>query len=123
MLGFILGGAGYLLLGGAHNVWFAFAVIVLAHSGSSTVWVFSTTLLHLNTKDRFLGRIFGADLAISMFVLAGATWIAGQVLDAGISPRAVAFGTGAAMLVPAVLWALALRLWTPGPGSRGEATT
>jgi len=111
LFGFIFGGIGYLLLGTANRVWFAFAVIVLAHSGTSTVWVFSTTLLHLNTKDRFLGRVFGADLAISMFVLAAASWIAGLALDAGISPRAVAVGTGAAMFLPAALWALALRLW------------
>ncbi len=117
LLGFVLGGIGYLLLGSAHSIWLAFAVIVLAHSGTSTVWVFSTTLLHLNTKDRFLGRVFGADLAISMFVLAGATWIAGQAIDAGISPRTVAVGTGAAMFLPAVLWAFALRMWSSKPES------
>jgi len=114
LFGFIFGGIGYLLLGSARSLWFAFAVIVLAHSGTSTVWVFSTTLLHLNTEDRFLGRTFGADLAISMFVLAAATWIAGQAIDAGISPRAVAVGTGAAMFLPAAMWALALRLWRSG---------
>ncbi|HZM12395.1 MAG TPA: MFS transporter [Candidatus Limnocylindrales bacterium] len=113
LFGFIFGGIGYLLLGTANGVWFAFAVIALAHSGTSTVWVFSTTLLHLNTKDRFLGRVFGADLAISMFVLAAASWIAGVALDAGTAPRAVAVGTGAAMFLPAALWAFALRLWRP----------
>ena len=120
LAGFIFGGIGYLLLGSAHNVWFAFAVIVLAHSGTSTVWVFSTTLLHLNTKDRFLGRVFGADLAVSMFVLAGASWIAGWAIDAGISPQAVAIWTGAAMFVPAALWALALRLWRSEPSVRAK---
>jgi hypothetical protein len=123
LLGFIVGGIGYLLLGSARSIWFAFAVIVLAHSGTSTVWVFSTTLLHLNTKDRFLGRIFGADLAISMFVLAGATWIAGWAIDAGITPRAVAVGAGVAMFVPAALWALALRLWRAEPARKREITT
>ena len=52
LLGFVLGGIGYLLLGNARTVWFAFGVIVLAHAGTSTVWVFSTTLLHLNSEDR-----------------------------------------------------------------------
>jgi MFS family permease len=117
LLGFILGGIGYLLLGGTHNLWVAFAVIVLAHSGTSTVWVFSTTLLHLNTEDRFLGRIFGADLAISMFVLAASTWIAGQAIDSGISPREVAVGTGIAMFLPAALWAFALRMWRSKSGN------
>jgi hypothetical protein len=123
LLGFVLGGIGYLLLGGAHNIWVAFAVIVLAHSGTSTVWVFSTTLLHLNTEDRFLGRIFGADLAISMFVLAAASWVAGQALDSGVSPRTVAVGTGIAMFLPAAMWAMALRLWRPKSETIGEGTT
>jgi MFS family permease len=123
LLGFILGGIGYVLLGGAHSIWVAVAVIVLAHAGTSTVWVFSTTLLHLNTEDRFLGRVFGADLAISMFVLAGATWIAGQALDAGISPRAVAFGTGMAMFLPAAMWALAMRLWSATAEEQRPPTT
>jgi predicted MFS family arabinose efflux permease len=113
LFGFVFGGIGYLLLGTAHSLWFALAVIVFAHSGTSTVWVFSTTLLHLNTEDRFLGRIFGADLAISMFVLAASSWIAGRVIDAGFSPRAVAVGTGVAMFLPAAMWAFALRLWRP----------
>lgn len=123
LLGFICGAIGYFLLGSAHNVWFAFAVIVFAHAGSSTVWVFSTTLLHLNTDDRFLGRVFGAELAISMFVLAGAAWVAGQAIDFGVSPRAVAAATGVAMLVPASVWALALRLWNSGSNPGGDTST
>jgi hypothetical protein len=111
LAGFILGGIGYIVLGSARDIWWAVAVIVLAHSGTSTVWVFSTTLLHLNTEDRFLGRMFGADLAISMFVLAAASWFAGRAVDGGMSPRHVAVITGIAMFVPAAVWALALRLW------------
>ena len=113
LVGFIVGGIGYVALGNTYSVWVAVAVIVLAHSGTSTVWVFSTTLLHLNTEDRFLGRVFGADLAISMFVLAAATWIAGQAIDGGVSPSTVAVATGAAMLIPTAVWGLALRLWSP----------
>lgn len=120
LLGFIHGAIGYLLLGGCRSVWIAVAVIVVAHAGSSTVWVFSTTLLHLNTEDRFLGRIFGAELAISMFVLAAAAWIAGQAIDAGMSPRAVAAATGAAMFLPIVAWAFALRLWRSGSNSESQ---
>ncbi len=113
LVGFLVGGVGYIVLGNVHSVWAAVAVIVLAHSGTSTVWVFSTTLLHLNTDDRFLGRVFGSELAISMLVLAGASWIAGLTIDAGISPRTVAIATGAAMFVPAAMWAAAMRLWRP----------
>jgi predicted MFS family arabinose efflux permease len=123
LVGFLLGGVGYLLLGNAPNIWWAFAVIILAHCGTSTVWVFSTTLLHLNTQDRFLGRVFGADLAVSMLLLAMVTWIAGQSIDHGVSPRMVAMGTGAAMFLPAAIWSMALRLWRPGDSATGQSIT
>jgi len=119
LVGFLVGGVGYVVLGVTHSIWAAVALIVLAHSGTSTVWVFSTTLLHLNTDDRFRGRIFGADLAISMLVLAAATWIAGQAIDGGVAPRAVALGTGVAMFVPFAIWGLALRMW-PSDGERED---
>src|SRR5271165_1025584 len=122
LLGFLVGGIGYLLLGSTHDVWLAVAIIICAHAGTSTVWVFSTTLLHLNTEDRFLGRTFGAELAISMFVLAAATWIAGQTIDGGVSPRAVAVATGVAMLIPTLLWGFALRLWS-GEIRNGDGAT
>jgi MFS family permease len=117
LIGFLVGGIGYVALGNTYSVWVAMAVIVLAHSGTSTVWVFSTTLLHLNAEDRFLGRVFGAELAISMFVLASATWIAGQAIDGGVSPRTVAVATGVAMIFPSVIWGLALRLWRSEPAT------
>ncbi|HVP54797.1 MAG TPA: MFS transporter [Candidatus Eisenbacteria bacterium] len=123
LFGFMLGGVGYLLLSHATDIWWAFAVIILAHSGTSTVWVFSTTLLHLNTEDRFRGRIFGADLAISMLILAVATWTAGQAIDFGVPPRAIAFGTGMAMVLPSAFWAMALRWWRPKSGNHGAIAT
>jgi len=123
LLGFSLGALGYLLLGGARTLWAAVAVIVLAHCGTATVWVFSTTLLHLNTENRFLGRIFGADLAISMLVLAVASWLAGEAIDAGWAPRTVAVATGVAMLIPVGTWSLALRLWKSDPAASSTSKT
>ena len=114
-IGFLLGGIGYVSLGLTHNLWVACAVVMLAHTGASTVWVFSTTLLHLNTEDRFRGRVFSADLGIAMLMVAIASWAAGQAIDRGIAPQVVASATGIAMLLPIVAWSFALRMW------RGES--
>jgi MFS family permease len=114
-LGFLLGGIGYVSLGLTHNLWVACAVVMLAHTGASTVWVFSTTLLHLNTEDRFRGRVFSADLGIAMLMVAIASWAAGQAIDRGIAPQVVASATGIAMLLPIVASSFALRMW------RGES--
>ena len=113
LIGFCLGGIGYALLGVSPNIWFAAAVVLLAHIGGSIVWVFSTTLLQLNTDDRFRGRVFAADFGIAMAVIAVSAWTVGQAIDNGISPRIAATATGAAMIVPIVLWTLAMRLWKP----------
>ena len=71
-------------------------------------WVFSTTLLQLHTEDRFRGRVFAADLGLGSLTFAVTAYVAGLFLDAGISVRAVATGTGVLMLVPAGILAWAL---------------
>jgi MFS family permease len=118
LIGFILGGAGYVLLGVAPTIWIAAAVVLLGHAGSSVVWVFSTTLLQLNTEDRFRGRIFAADFGLAMAVIALSAWLTGRAIDSGISPRVVASAVGVSMIIPTMLWASAQRLWkqdTVGP--------
>jgi predicted MFS family arabinose efflux permease len=71
--------------------------------------VFSTTLLQLHTDDRFRGRVFSADLGFSMFTIAAGAYLCGRLLDAGVAARTVATYTGLVMLIPAVLWAMAMR--------------
>ena len=109
--GFLADTAGYVGLSLAPNVWVASVSVVLAHCGGSAIWVFSTTLLQLNTDDRFRGRVFAADLGLSMFTIAIGAYLAGAFLDWGVSARIVSAAAGASMLLPAAAWAWALRLW------------
>lgn len=101
---------GYGVLGASRSVWMAALCAMLAHMGGSTVWVFSTTLLQLNTEDRFRGRVFAADLGLGSLTFAVTAYLAGLFLDLGISVRTVATGTGLLMLVPAAILARALGL-------------
>jgi len=110
-LGFAMGAAGYLLLGLAPNMLLAGACLVLAHGGGSIIWVFSTTLLQMNTDDKFRGRVFSAEFAFMTISLAASNALAGSALDAHAPLEAVVSMTGAAMLVPGLLWFLAQRLW------------
>jgi predicted MFS family arabinose efflux permease len=107
--GFLVVAIGYGILGHAPTVWIASACAMLAHAGGSTVWVFSTTLLQLHTEDRFRGRVFAADLGFSMLTIAVGAFICGRLMDSGMSARTVATGTGVLMLLPAAMWALAMR--------------
>jgi predicted MFS family arabinose efflux permease len=109
LFGYLTIALGYGILGSTRTVWTASACAMLAHAGGSTVWVFSTTLLQLHTDDRFRGRVFSADLGFSMLTIAAGAYLCGRLLDAGIAARTVATYTGVVMLLPAGLWALAMR--------------
>jgi predicted MFS family arabinose efflux permease len=108
LFGYLTIACGYGVLGASRSVWMAAACAMLAHMGGSTVWVFSTTLLQLHTEDRFRGRVFAADLGLGSLTFAVTAYLAGRFLDAGISARMVATGTGLLMLVPAGILAWAL---------------
>ena len=73
------------------------------------MWVFSTTLLQLHTEDRFRGRVFSADLGFSMLTIAAGAYLCGRLLDTGVAARTLATWTGLVMLIPAALWAFAMR--------------
>jgi len=119
LIGFFCGGAGYILLSKAPTLRLACLCVALAHSGASIVWVFSTTLLQRFSDDRFRGRLFAADLGFLMLVIAVSGYVASIAIDRGIAVRTVALCTGAAMLVPAMAWLWAMRLWRDAEDTGG----
>jgi MFS family permease len=120
LCGYLTCAVGYFLLGSVSSLWIACAFIVLAHCGGSTVWVFSTTLLQLNTEDRFRGRVFAADMALCMLTIALGAWAAGAFVDHGTPIPTVVKATGLVMLVPAFLWWMATRMWVRKPELASE---
>src|SRR5271166_3931571 len=115
LIAFLAVGLGYGMLGVTRSPWMACFWVILAHCGGSTVWVFSTSQLQMNTDDKFRGRVFSAELGLSMLVLAISAYLAGLFVDRGVDPRTVAIATGLLMLAPAFLWARAMRLWKKSP--------
>ena len=111
LAGFVFGGLGYIALSRAPSLALACLAVIIAHGGSSIVWVFSTTLLQRYSDDAFRGRVFAADLGIFMLTIAASGALAGIFIDRGVSVRTVAFSTGVAMLLPAFAWFWALRFW------------
>jgi MFS family permease len=107
--GYMSAAAGYTLLGVSGHLWQACLCVALAHFGSSIVWVFSTTLLQMHSEDKFRGRVFAADLGLSMFTIAAGAYLAGRFVDWGFAARHVASVAGMLMLIPAGLWSLAVR--------------
>lgn len=111
LIGFLLGGAGYLCLSAAPSLRLACLAMVVVNAGSSLGWVFSTTLLQQHTDDRFRGRVSSADFAFLVAAMSAASYSAGLFLDRGVSARDVALATGLVAIVPAVAWSVGLRLW------------
>jgi MFS family permease len=111
LIGFALAGAGYLALGQAPTLMWACVALFVAHAGGAMIWVNSTTLLQLNSEDRFRGRVFAADLAIAMLTVAASGFLAGRTIDGGIPVRQVAIAVGVLQLVLAMVWSFALPLW------------
>ena len=109
LIGFLAEALGYAALGISHTLWLACLFVVLAHCGGSTVWVFSTTLLQLNTEDRFRGRVFAAELGFATLNIAVGAYLAGIFIDHGASARTVASSAGLLMLISTAAWAMAMR--------------
>jgi predicted MFS family arabinose efflux permease len=122
LFGFLLGALGFAGLSAVPSLGLAVLMVILAHSGSSLGWVFSTTLLQIHTDDRFRGRVFSADFAFMVLSMSIASFLAGRFIDAGVSARTVALWTGLLALAPAAAWALGMRLWGRlGNGREGRA--
>lgn len=108
-VGFLLAAGGYVLLGTSASLLIAVLAVVLAHAGASTNWVFSTTLLQVYTTDRFRGRVFAADYGLCMLGISASSYFAGVAIDLGVPARTFAVVIGFVMLIPAVVWAMALK--------------
>ena len=117
LAGFLAAGVFYLLFSRAPSLALASACVVGAHAGGSLIWVFSTTLLQLNSEDRFRGRVFAADFGLNTLSASLSAFATGLALDHGVQPRRAALALGAAMFLPALAWSWAMRLWpSSGPG-------
>lgn len=113
LMGFLAAAAGYIVFGQASTLFLAGLTLLVAHAGGSTIWVFSSTLLQLNSEDRYRGRVFSAEFALMTLSMSASSWLAGMVIDLGMPAGAVASWVGAAMLLPGGAWLWAQRLWRP----------
>lgn len=102
---FIAGGMFYFLLANTDTLWGAALSIAMAHFFISIIWVFSTALIHLQAEERFLGRIFSAEMALLTLMMGLSNWGVGAAVDRfAFSLGAAASWMGAALMVSGVLW-------------------
>jgi MFS family permease len=111
LIGYLTAGLGYLWLAISPSLAIACVAVVLAHMGASSVWVHSTTLLQLRTRDEFRGRVFSTEFGLCMASIAAAAYFSGLGIDHGLTPRSVAAIAGSLMFIPAAAWTLSGRVW------------
>lgn len=100
--GFFLMALGYIGVSQSPFLGPAALAIVVAHTGASIQWVFSTTLLQLGVPHRLQGRIFAIELALFTLATAISSYATGLAKDAGWSPQYLALSLGLLALLPAL---------------------
>ncbi|PYS39567.1 MAG: MFS transporter [Acidobacteria bacterium] len=111
-IAFLIGGAFYIAFGSARNFALALLFLLIAHTGGSILWVFSTVLLQREVEDRFRGRVFAAELALLTLTMAASNYLVGELMDRfGFSPRVVTAGVGTFFLLPGLIWFATQRWW------------
>jgi hypothetical protein len=116
--GFLIMALGYACVSQAPSLWLAALALVLAHSGASIQWVFSTTLLQLTVPHRLQGRVFAIELALFTLATAASSYLTGLASVAGWSPRQLALLLGGLALPPALL--VTVLLWRTPKTSDGR---
>lgn len=107
---FAWGGLCYVLL--AHASWLPLAalLVVLAHLGGATVWVFSTVRLQALVPTEVRGRVFACEQATWTLSMSASTYGFGALIDKELFPLSgVVLAVGGVLLLPATLWWLRTR--------------
>ncbi|MFN8498281.1 MAG: MFS transporter [Anaerolineae bacterium] len=85
----LVGAAGYFSASFAPILPLALLGIGFGAMGSSTQWVFSTTLVQYNVPNRLLGRIFSIENASFTLSFAMSSFLVGYAHDQGWAPRSL----------------------------------
>ena len=123
-IAFLIGGVFYISFGISRTFLLALLFLLVAHTGGSILWVFSTVLLQREVEDKFRGRVFAAELALLTLTMAASNYIVGELMDRfGYSPRIVTAGVGTFFLLPGLIWFATQKWWDRkrAPAGRDES--
>jgi len=120
---FFTAGIFYLIFSQALSLPLAAIAVLGSHMGGSTLWVFSTTLLHLVVPDRYRGRVFAANLGLLTLSMSLSNYFTGWGLDtAKLYPRALAAILGLIFFIPGIIWAALQIFWPWAEDNKQQAS-
>ena len=103
--GFFLAAACYLLLAKTESLIGASFSIGLATMFGAIIWVYSSSLIHMEAEGRFLGRIFSTEMGLLTLVMGISNWAVGYAVDQLSLPLdTVALWMAFLFLIPGLLW-------------------
>lgn len=115
-IAFLVTSVAWLAFALAPNLPLAALCLLVAHTGVSTQWVFSTSLINLRVEDRFRGRVFAVDTMLSLLALAVSSYLGGRLLDElKIEPRSLMMWLALITVGAAIGW-----WWLRRPGSERQ---
>jgi len=102
---FFLGAGSFFLLSQSRILWTSSISIGMVTLFGSIIWVFSSALIHLEAEDRFLGRVFSAEMAMLTLIMGLSNWWVGYAIDyIGWTAYQVTFSMGVLFVVPGLAW-------------------
>lgn len=107
LYGYLCGAFFYVLLAPVTHPALAAPLVLCAHVGGATCWVFSIVRLQQLVPTSVRGRVLAVDQALFTTMIAATTFLVGLLIDSKlISLSGVVSLTGLVLLIPAAGWAL-----------------
>ncbi len=102
---FLLSAASYVVFAQSESLLGACMGIGLATLFGSVIWVFSSSLIHLEAEERFLGRVFSTEMGLLTLVMGLSNWGVGYAVDhLSLSLTAVTLWMAGLLALPGLLW-------------------
>ena len=104
---FFMGTVSYYLLSKSNSLYITSLSVGMSTFFMAVIWVFSTSLLHMEADNRYLGRVFSIEMAGLTLIMAASNWFVGFASDSwGSSPQIIAGYFSLFFLVPGIFWTL-----------------
>lgn len=104
-VGFLVTAAFWFAFSFAPSLPFAALLLACAHTGISTQWVFSSSLIAMSVEDGMRGRVFSVDFMFHMMMLGLSSWAIGWLVDAQVmGPRHLMAALAGVLLLTALVW-------------------
>jgi predicted MFS family arabinose efflux permease len=109
-VGFAFGAVFYMLLPFVDTIWLVCLLVILAHLGGATVWVFSTIRLQQLVPTTVRGRVFSMEQAAFLFFYILSTAFYSWVVDQFSVEADLVLGVmGVTLLIPMGIWMVRMR--------------